>query len=155
MVVHRYIFSMNDRAGTVSGIVPNSKNGHIWMISLQCRKNHAARSYVGWKYLNGWVWPTPAAPPRLNPSHMVIMPSDEECHELREEDSSFSHTLELYMSIYKRLRMKHVAPFSNFWCDWWTSINDILPRVGRGSHSTSSNSYVPSIGEIVYLSSRN
>ncbi len=77
-----------------------------------------------------------------------LVPSDEECQELREEDSNFSHTLELYMSIYRRLRREHVGPFSNFWCDWWTAINDILPKEDRGSHSTSSNDYVPSIGEI-------
>jgi len=77
-----------------------------------------------------------------------LVPSDEECHELREEDSNFSHTLELYMSIYRRLRREHVGPFSNFWCDWWAAINDILPKEDRGSHSTSSNDYVPSIGEI-------
>lgn len=73
------------------------------------------------------------------------VPSDEECHELREEDSNFSYTLELYMSIYRRLRKEHVGPFSNFWCDWWTAVNDILPKEDRG---ISSKDYAPSICEI-------
>ena len=76
------------------------------------------------------------------------MPSVEEFLELREEDNNFSQVLKLYMCIYRRLRREHFGPFSDFWCSWWTTINDILPEEVWDSHRLGSNDYAPSIDEI-------
>jgi hypothetical protein len=77
-----------------------------------------------------------------------LMPSDEDCHELREEDKYFSQALELYMCIYRYLRREHFGPFSNFWCSWWTTINEILPEKAWISHKLGGHDYVPNIDEI-------
>ena len=61
-------------------------------------------------------------------SDECFVPSDEECHELREEDNHSNQALELYMSIYARLQREHFGTFSDFWCNWWTTINNISPQ---------------------------
>lgn len=81
-------------------------------------------------------------------SDECFVPSDEECHELREEDNHSNQALELYMSIYARLRKEHFGAFSDFWCNWWTTINNILPAKFYDPHSFGSSDYVPNIDEI-------
>ena len=77
-----------------------------------------------------------------------FLPSEEECHELREVDNNFRQGLESCMCIYALLRREHIVPFSKFWCNWWTAVNDILPEESRDSHSPGRYDYVPNVNEI-------
>ena len=77
-----------------------------------------------------------------------FVPSDEDCHELHEEDKYFSQALELYMCIYRYLRREHSGPFSNFWCSWWTTTNEILPEKAWNSNKFGGHDYVLDIDEI-------
>ncbi|OCL02463.1 hypothetical protein AOQ84DRAFT_382653 [Glonium stellatum] len=58
-------------------------------------------------------------------------PSDDEAAEIRSEESELHEQLEVILQAYKRARINFSGPFFDFWSDWWSRLNDILPELPR------------------------